>query len=113
MARSATFAPWVSVSLAVLFAVLASVANAPALTLAVFTRSPAASGALVPLIVIVRLLPGPGGIVAFVKLTALAADPFVPHEPPVVATQSTVTPEIAAGTVSKMLTSVAVDGPPF
>ena len=47
------------------------------------------------------------------KLTLLPAEPSVPQLPVPVTAQVTVTPVIAAGTVSVRLTPVAVEGPAF
>ena len=100
-----------SVSVAVLFAGAVSIAPAAAVTVAVLTRSPVASGLTVPSIVSVRWLPPPGGRLALVRLTLLPATLVVPHRASPAATQCAVTPVIAAGTVSVTRTSVAVEGP--
>ena len=99
----------VSVSVALLLAGSVSVAPLPAATVAVFTRSPVASGAIVPAMVIVSMLPG--GRLAPTLPIGLRTALRLPQLAPPVATQVTVGLVIAAGSSSLRLTSVAVDGP--
>ena len=100
-----------SVSVALLLPVFASVEPAPAATVAVLIRSPVASGLTMPLTVSVIALPAPGATLAPAKLTALPEEPFVPQLAMPVTAQLAVTPVIAAGTVSVMLKPSAVGRP--
>ena len=102
-----------SVSVALLSPVFASVEPGPAVAAAVLTRSPVASGLTVPATVSVIALPAPGATVAPVKLTLLPEEPSTPQLPVPATAQLAVTPVIAAGTVSVMLKPAAVDGPTF
>ena len=72
-----------------------------------------ASGLIVPLIVIVRLLPAPALRLAPVKTTLLPVEPFVPQLAAPIGVQLTVTPVIAAGTRSDTSKAGACDGPAF
>ena len=111
IARFATPAPCVSVSVALLLPAAVSVCPPPAVTVAVFTRLPVVPGPTVPMIVIVSSWPAPAGRLAFVKLTPLPVVAFVPQLPVPVTAHVAVAPVIAAGTASAMLKPVAVDGP--
>ena len=102
-----------SVSVALLFARLASVVPAPAVTVAVFVRGPVVAGLTVPVIAIDRTLPPPGARVALAKLTLLPAEPLEPQSPSPWTTQVAITPVSAAGTASLTLRPLAVDGPAF
>jgi hypothetical protein len=101
------------VSVAVLLAGFGSVEPAPAVTIAVFTRSAVASLLTVPRTVRVSELPLPGERLAPVKLTLLPAEPLTPQLPVPVTAQAAVTPAIAAGTASTTLNPFALDGPAF
>ena len=90
-----------------------SVEPGPAVTVAALTSGPLASGLMVPLTVRVSAWPAPGASVAPVKLTLLPADALVPQLPVPVAVQVAITPVMAAGTGSLMVTPVAVLGPVF
>src|SRR5262245_4759542 len=101
----------VSVSLALLFAGLVSVASAPAVTVAAFVSAPVVFGSTAPLIVTVSWLPAPGSSVAFVHATAFPAVVLLPQLPTPVTTQVVATPVIPAGTVSATVKPLAVAGP--
>ena len=101
----------VSVSVAELLPGVGSVCPPPAVTVAVFTRSPVALGLTVPLTVMVRKLPAPVLMFTPVKDTALPTEALAPQLAVPVATQFAVTPVMFAGTASATLAPVAFDGP--
>jgi PAS domain-containing protein len=88
----------VSVSVALLFAVLASVVPAPLVTVAMFVRAPVVAGLTVPVIAIDSALPPPGARVALAKLTLFPVEPLEPQLPRPCTAQVAVTPVSAAGT---------------
>ena len=102
-----------SVSVALLLPGFVSVEPAPAVTAAVLTRMPVADGLTVPLTVSVSALAAPGARLESVKLTRCRPSRSSPQAPVPVTAQLTVTPVMAAGTVSVRLKPVAADGPAF
>ena len=112
MIDKSVFGAGVSVSVAKLLPGVGSVCPDPAVTVAVFARSPVAAALTVPLTVMVTKLPLPALILTPVNDTVLPPGlTLVPQTAVPLATQLVVTPVIAAGTVSATLAPMAFVGP--
>jgi hypothetical protein len=98
----------VSVSVAVLLAVLGSVTPPGAATEAVLVKEPVAAGLIVPVAVKVTL-PPEGSVTAWLMLPL----PLAVHVPPAVPRHVQVTPVRAVGNVSVTVAPVAVLGPAY